>query len=88
MSVCVPNGLLNHATQRDQTSHKGVNKFGKVTVNDRKFFERDLQNNSEKFYDNLKVPPSELYCSDIITTTNRTTISHMRITLKTYNKKV
>jgi len=26
--LCVPNRLLNHATQRDQALHEGVNKFG------------------------------------------------------------
>jgi len=40
------NRLLNHATQQDQTLHEGVKTPGKIN---RKFFESDLQNNSEKF---------------------------------------
>ena len=36
---------------------------GKVTVNNRKFFERDLQNNSKKFTNNLKATPGECYCN-------------------------
>jgi len=59
--LCDSNRLLNHANQRDQTLLKAKQKPGKVTVSNRTFFERDLQSNSEKFYNNLKVPPSECY---------------------------
>ena len=41
--------------------------LAKVTVNNWKFCERNLQNNSVKFYSNLKAPPSECYCSTVIT---------------------
>ena len=47
MSVC-SDKILKHATQRDKTLHEGVNKSGKVAVNNRKFFECDLQNNGKK----------------------------------------
>ena len=46
MCVCV--WLLNHVMQQEQTLHKSINKSGKVTGNNWKFFECDLQNNSEK----------------------------------------
>ena len=49
--MCVPNRLLNHATQPDQTLHKGVNNTVEGRVNNRSFFEGGLQNNSEKFHD-------------------------------------
>jgi len=40
--------ILNHATQRDQTLH--------IIVNNRKFFELDLQRSSERFDNNMKTP--------------------------------
>ena len=53
LSVClcesIPNRLLNHATQRDRSLYKGVNKSRNVIVNSWKFFERDSQSNSKKF---------------------------------------
>ena len=52
--------LLNHETQQNQTLYKGV--IGKVSVTIKKILEHDLQSNSKKFYNNLKVPPSECYC--------------------------
>ena len=40
--ICVPTRFLNHATQRDQTLHKIVNKYGEDNyVNNWKFLERD-----------------------------------------------
>jgi len=52
LSVCtlpaclsVSNRLVNHVTQWDQ----GLDKSGKVTVNNRKIFEHDLYSNSRKF---------------------------------------
>jgi len=65
VSVClsVPNRLLNHATQWDQTLHEDVNKSGKVTLSNRIFFERDWPSNSEKFCNNLEAPPGECYCN-------------------------
>jgi len=59
LSVCVLNGLLNHAVQSDQTSHERVINPGKVTVNNLKFLVDDWKSNSEKFLNNLKEPTSD-----------------------------
>ena len=50
LSVClsVPNRLLNHAPQRDDTLHKGVYTSGEGMATIENLFECDLQSNSEE----------------------------------------
>jgi len=50
MCLFVPDKLLNHATQRDQTLHEGVDKSTEGHCQQLKLFERDLQRSSEKFW--------------------------------------